>query len=93
MPNLWRYKIMTKTASSAGSELGLLAVAGTLTIIPDAIVIYFVRNYIAKGFAMGRVNAELDGMDITDRLGLCRYFFGNGCADCYRNQISRWTGA
>jgi glycerol transport system permease protein len=46
--------IMTKTASSAGYELGLLAAAGTLTIIP-AIVIYFVRNYIAKGFAMGRV--------------------------------------
>lgn len=46
---------MTKTASSAGFELGLLAAAGTLTIIPGAIVIYFVRNYIAKGFAMGRV--------------------------------------
>lgn len=46
---------MTKTASSAGYELGLLAAAGTLTIIPGAIVIYFVRNYIAKGFAMGRV--------------------------------------
>ena len=41
---------MTKTASSAGYELGLLAAAGTLTIIPGAIVIYFVRNYIAKGF-------------------------------------------
>lgn len=46
---------MTKTASSAGYELGLLAAAGTLTILPGAIVIYFVRNYIAKGFAMGRV--------------------------------------
>ena len=46
---------MTKTASSAGYELGLLAAAGCLTIIPGAIVIYFVRNYIAKGFAMGRV--------------------------------------
>ena len=46
---------MTKTASSAGYELGLLAAAGVLTIIPGAIVIYFVRNYIAKGFAMGRV--------------------------------------
>ena len=38
-----------------GYELGLLAAAGTLTIIPGAIVIYFVRNYIAKGFALGRV--------------------------------------
>lgn len=46
---------MTKTASSAGYELGLLAAAGTLTIIPGAIVIYFVRNHIAKGFALGRV--------------------------------------
>ena len=46
---------MTKTTSSAGYELGLLAAAGTLTIIPGAIVIYFVRNYIAKGFALGRV--------------------------------------
>ena len=46
---------MTKTASSSGYELGLLAAAGCLTIIPGAIVIWFVRNYIAKGFAMGRV--------------------------------------
>ncbi|MBC6439069.1 MAG: carbohydrate ABC transporter permease [Rhodospirillales bacterium] len=47
--------MMTKTASSAGYELGLLAAAGVLTIVPGAIVIYFVRNYIAKGFALGRV--------------------------------------
>ena len=47
--------IMTKTASTSGYDLGLLAAAGTLTIIPGAIVIYFVRNYIAKGFALGRV--------------------------------------
>ena len=46
---------MTRTASSSGNELGLLAAAGTLTIIPGAFVIYFVRNYIAKGFALGRV--------------------------------------
>ena len=46
---------MTRTASSSGYELGLLAAAGCLTIIPGAIVIYFVRNYIAKGFALGRV--------------------------------------
>jgi hypothetical protein len=47
---------MTKTASSSGYELGLLAAAGTLTIIPGAIVIYFVRNYIAKGFALDAGN-------------------------------------
>jgi glycerol transport system permease protein len=46
---------MTRTASTSGYELGLLAAAGCLTIIPGAIVIYFVRNYIAKGFALGRV--------------------------------------
>jgi len=47
--------IMTRTASASGYELGLLAAAGALTIVPGAIVIYFVRNYIAKGFALGRV--------------------------------------
>ena len=46
---------MTRTASTSGYELGLLAAAGTLTIVPGAFVIYFVRNYIAKGFALGRV--------------------------------------
>jgi len=46
---------MTRTASASGLDWGLLAAAGMLTIIPGALVIYFVRNYIAKGFAMGRV--------------------------------------
>jgi glycerol transport system permease protein len=46
---------MTRTASTSGYELGLLAAAGALTIVPGAIVIYFVRNYIAKGFSLGRV--------------------------------------
>jgi glycerol transport system permease protein len=47
--------VMTRTSSTSGYELGLLAAAGSLTIIPGAIVIWFVRNYIAKGFALGRV--------------------------------------
>ena len=47
--------IMTRTASTSGYELGLLAAAGTLTIVPGAFVIYFVRHYIARGFALGRV--------------------------------------
>ncbi len=36
-----------------GHGLGVLAAAGVLTLIPGALVIYFVRNYIAKGFALG----------------------------------------
>ncbi len=46
---------MTRTSSATGFDYGLLAAAGVLTIIPGALVIYFVRNYIAKGFALGRV--------------------------------------
>ncbi|MBN9251814.1 MAG: sugar ABC transporter permease [Mesorhizobium sp. 61-13] len=47
--------VMTRTVSAAGMDWGLLAAAGVLTLIPGALVIWFVRNYIAKGFALGRV--------------------------------------
>ena len=47
--------VMTRTVSAAGMDWGLLAAAGVLTIIPGALVIWFVRNYIARGFALGRV--------------------------------------
>lgn len=47
--------VMTRTVSASGMDWGLLAAAGVLTLIPGALVIYFVRNYIAKGFALGRV--------------------------------------
>ena len=46
---------MTRTVSASGLDWGVLAAAGVLTIIPGALVIWFVRNYIAKGFALGRV--------------------------------------
>jgi len=46
---------MTRTISAAGMDWGGLAAAGVLTMIPGAIVIWFVRNYMAKGFALGRV--------------------------------------
>ena len=46
---------MTRTVSATGLDFGLLAAAGVLTIVPGAIVIWFIRNYIAKGFALGRV--------------------------------------
>ncbi|HET9598094.1 MAG TPA: carbohydrate ABC transporter permease [Anaeromyxobacteraceae bacterium] len=47
--------VMTRTVSASGLDWGLLAAAGILTIVPGGLVIYFVRNYIAKGFALGRV--------------------------------------
>ena len=59
---------MTRTVSTAGYELGFLSAAGTLTIVPGALVIYFVRNYIAKGFAWGgyRDVSFLDGLDLAN---------------------------
>jgi glycerol transport system permease protein len=47
--------IMTRTVSATGMDWGVLAAAGALTLIPGVLVIWFVRNYIAKGFALGRV--------------------------------------
>ena len=46
---------MTRTVGASGIDWGVLAAAGVLTILPGALVIYFVRNYIAKGCALGRV--------------------------------------
>jgi len=47
--------IMTRTVSASGIDWGLLAAAGVLTILPGAVVIWFVRRHIARGFALGRV--------------------------------------
>jgi glycerol transport system permease protein len=46
---------MTRTVSAAGMDWGLLTAAGVLTLVPGAMVIWFVRRHIAKGFALGRV--------------------------------------
>ena len=42
-------------AAGPDADTRWLAAAGVLTIIPGALVIWFVRNYIARGFALGRV--------------------------------------
>jgi glycerol transport system permease protein len=47
--------MMQRAYTAAGLDWGMLSAAGVLTMIPGAIVIWFVRNHIAKGFALGRV--------------------------------------
>ncbi len=47
--------VMTRTVGASGIDWGVLAAAGALTIIPGLLVIWFVRNHVAKGFALGRV--------------------------------------
>jgi glycerol transport system permease protein len=46
---------LTVGIGAEGMKWGLMAAAGVLTVIPGALVVYFVRNYMAKGFALGRV--------------------------------------
>ena len=46
--------VMTRTVSASGLDWGLLAAAGVLTLVPGALVIWFVRNHLAKGLALGR---------------------------------------
>ena len=56
---------MTRTVSASGMDWGVLAAAGVLTIVPGAIVIYFVRDYIAKthAVALNRLNVISYGED------------------------------
>ena len=46
--------VMTRTSTASGIDWSTLAAAGVLTILPGVLVVYFVRNHIAKGFALGR---------------------------------------
>jgi glycerol transport system permease protein len=47
--------VMTRTVSASGVDWGVLAAAGVLTILPGLLVVYFVRNHLVRGFALGRV--------------------------------------
>lgn len=47
--------IMTRTIGASGIDWGVLAAAGVLTILPGVLVVWFVRNHVARGFALGRV--------------------------------------
>jgi len=46
---------LTRSQGAEGWDWGVLMAAGTLVMLPGLIAVYFIRNYIAKGFAMGRV--------------------------------------
>ncbi|MBS3813197.1 carbohydrate ABC transporter permease [Candidatus Bipolaricaulota bacterium] len=46
---------LSRSLGAGGWDWGALAAAGVLTMIPGALVVYFIRNLMAKGFAMGRV--------------------------------------
>jgi len=48
--------VMTRTVSASGVDWGLLAAAGLLTVLPGALVVWFVRKDLVKGFALGRVS-------------------------------------
>jgi glycerol transport system permease protein len=48
--------VMTRTVSASGLDWGVLAAAGVLTVLPGALVVWFVRKDLAKGFALGRVS-------------------------------------
>ena len=49
--------VVTLTASlgAEGWDWGVLTAAGVLTMLPGVALLYFIRNYITKGFSMGRV--------------------------------------
>jgi glycerol transport system permease protein len=46
---------LTVGIGAEGVRWGLLAAAGVLTVIPGAFAVYFIRKYMARGFALGRV--------------------------------------
>ena len=47
--------VMTRTVSASGLDWGVLSAAGLMTIVPGLAVVWFVRGYLVRGFALGRV--------------------------------------
>ena len=45
---------IAETALQPGADMGLLAAAAMLTLLPGAVLVWFMRRHIAGGFAMGR---------------------------------------
>ena len=46
---------LTRSMTAEGFDWGVIAAVGVLTMIPGGILVYFIRNYLTKGFSMGRV--------------------------------------
>jgi glycerol transport system permease protein len=48
-------RILGTTIDPSSVDYGMIAAMGTISILPGVLVLWFVRNHIARGFAMGRV--------------------------------------
>ncbi|MEP3279944.1 MAG: carbohydrate ABC transporter permease [Stappiaceae bacterium] len=47
--------IMTRAGGVLAADIALLAAAGVLSLIPGIILLFFVKNHLARGLSMGRV--------------------------------------
>jgi glycerol transport system permease protein len=45
---------IVEAALLPGADMGLLAAAATLSLLPGAVLVWFMRRHISSGFAMGR---------------------------------------
>ena len=52
----WRFFSIRTIGTLASSGRLNLAAAGVLTVLPGALVVWFVRKDLVKGFALGRVS-------------------------------------